>query len=104
MAARSVAQLASMVQQDPALADEMKADPAKTLAKYAYASDQNFFRIAIVGLIAIIILIIVAAFVLEMVNVPRGQPEKSLPDWIAALAPVALGGLVGLFAPSPVQD
>jgi len=96
MAARTVAELAEQVKTDDALLQRMKTDPEAALrAEAVYTSDQTFYRIAILGLIGIIFLVIVAAVVIQVAD------DAALPDWIAALATVALGGLVGLFAPSP---
>jgi hypothetical protein len=103
MAVRTVSELAAMVERDPKLAEEIKADPAGALANHAYTTDPKFYRIAIIGLISIIVLVIIAALVIAMEDTPQGQTAKSLPDWISALATTALGGLVGLFAPSPTD-
>jgi hypothetical protein len=54
--------------------------------------------IAVTGLIGLILVVVVFAFVLEV-----GWAEKSLPDWITALATTALGAVVGVFAPAPVS-
>jgi hypothetical protein len=90
-----------MLEKDPQLAQEVKDDPAGALAKYAYTSDPKFYRMAIAGLIGIIVLVIVGAIAIELLS--DSDSDKALPDWIAALATTALGGLVGLFAPSPSE-
>jgi uncharacterized membrane protein YkgB len=98
MAAKSVVDLAQEIQSNPALKTEMQADPEAALAKQAaaaYTSDPKFYRIAMIGLIGIIILVVASAIV---VQVWKGE---TLSDWVSALATTALGGLVGLFAPPP---
>jgi hypothetical protein len=105
MAARTVTELAKQVEGDPALQNRMKEDPVAALREAAaYVRDPRFYRIAIVGLIGIILLAICSAVVLELWNVPKGEEEKSLPDWASTLAATAMGGLVGLFAPSPTES
>jgi hypothetical protein len=100
MAEKTVNELVQEMQQDPALQQKLQADPVGTLQAQAaaFTKDRDFYRIAIVGLISIIILVILAAVILQLQN-----PAKTLPDWTSALATVALGGLVGLFAPSPAK-
>lgn len=98
MAARTVAQLAEQVKTDEDLLARIKADPETALAAAAYTSDPKFYRIAIGGLIGIITLVIIAAVLVQVAD------DSELPDWIAALATTALGGLVGLFAPSPTAE
>jgi uncharacterized membrane protein YhaH (DUF805 family) len=98
MASKSIMDLAQQVETDEVLKNELKNDPEATLAKQAaaaYTSDPQFYRIAIIGLIGIIALVIVSAVVVQI------WKDKSLSDWESALATTALGGLVGLFAPSP---
>ena len=103
MAERTIASFADEVKKDPGLRDELAADPAGTLAKYAYTGDRTFYRIAIYGLVGVVLIGLLGAIVLEVWAVGPDQPRHSLPDWAAALATTALGGLVGLFAPSPVK-
>jgi hypothetical protein len=96
--------LAEKVGSDPAFAQEMASDPAaalqsntaQTTVSGAFTTDVKFYRMAVGGLIGLILLVIVFAFVLEV-----GWNSKTLPDWIAALATTALGAVVGVFAPSP---
>ena len=98
MATKSVVDLAQEVATNPTLKSELKDDPEAALAKQAaaaYTSDPKFYRIAMIGLISIIVLVVVSAIV---VQVWKGE---NLSDWISALATTALGGLVGLFAPPP---
>jgi hypothetical protein len=100
MAEMTVSELALEAATNPALQQELKTDPAATLAKNAAAfqSDRKFYRIAIIGLISIIVLVIVSAIV---VQIWKGE---GLASWLSAVATTALGGLVGLFAPSPAES
>jgi di/tricarboxylate transporter len=98
MADKSVMDLAQEVEANPALANEIRNDPATALAKQAtaaYTTDRKFYRIAVIGLMGIIVLVIVSAVVVQV------WKEQNISDWESALATTALGGLVGLFAPSP---
>jgi uncharacterized membrane protein YhaH (DUF805 family) len=98
MATKSIMDLAKQAETDEALRNELKNDPEAALAKQAaaaYTSDPAFYRIAIIGLIGIIALVIVSAVVVQI------WKDTGLSDWESALATTALGGLVGLFAPSP---
>ena len=97
MATKSLMDLAQQVQTDESLKTELRTDPEAALAKQAaaYTSDPKFYRIAISGLIGIIVIVIVASVVVQI------WEDDALSEWVAALATTALGGLVGLFAPSP---
>lgn len=99
MAARTIQELSRDLQSDPQLEQEIKTNPKATLEREAraFTGDQKFYRIAIVGLITIILVVVVSAIV---VQIWKGE---NLSDWISALATTALGGLVGLFAPSPSE-
>jgi hypothetical protein len=98
--------LAERVESDPGFRDRMASDPAATLqsstaqatVRGAFSTDVKFYRIAVIGLIGLILLVVAFAFVLEV-----GWGNKALPDWITALATTALGAVVGVFAPSPVS-
>jgi hypothetical protein len=94
----SVMDLAKQVANDPQLKGELEKNPEATLAKQAtaaYTSDTKFYRIAIIGLISIILLVTVCAVVVQI------WKNQNISDWESALATTALGGLVGLFAPPP---
>jgi uncharacterized membrane protein YhaH (DUF805 family) len=93
--------LAQQVETDHNLKEELKTDPQAALAKQAaaaYTSDPVFYRIAIFGLIGIIALVIISALIVQL------WKDKALSDWESALATTALGGLVGLLAPSPTEN
>lgn len=97
MAVRTVAQLAERVRSDPALKQEIQEDPVAALSRVAYTADPTFYRVAIGGLIGIIAFVILSSVVVQI------STDEVIPDWLAALATTALGGLVGLFAPSPSE-
>jgi len=105
VAAMSVAQLAAKVQNDPALAAKLKEDPEGTLSAQAaaYVSDKQVYRMAIGGLIAVILLVVIGGFITELWAVGANQPKKALPDGLLALGTTALGVLGGLFISSPTD-
>ena len=105
MAAMSVAQLADKVEKDPDLAAKLKDDPHGTLREQAaaYVSDKQVSRMAIGGLIAVILLVVIGGFVTELWAVGANQPKKVLPDGLLALVTTALGVLGGLFISAPVD-
>jgi uncharacterized integral membrane protein len=97
--------LADKVEASDTLREEIKTDPVATIRAQAvvFERDRAFYRIAIIGLIVIILLVVGGGIVAELWTVGTGQPKKSLPDGLLALGASALGGLVGLFA-RPAQD
>jgi uncharacterized membrane protein YhaH (DUF805 family) len=97
MALKTLNDIAQQVQTDDAFKQELKDDPEAALAKQAaaYTSDPKFYRIAVGGLIGIIVLVILCAVVVQI------WKDKNISDWESALATTALGGLVGLFAQPP---
>ena len=97
MAIRTIEDLAEQVKTDDTLKQELKTDPEAALEKRAaaYISDPKFYRIAVGGLIGIIVLVVVCAVALDL------WKDRDLSDWMSALATTALGGLVGLFAEPP---
>lgn len=101
MSPRSVEELVAAVESDPDMATEIQEDPVGTITAFnedpAYVSDPSFYRIAILGLIGIIAGVLVAAVLVLLFS------DETVPDWMAAIAATALGGLVGLFAPSPAK-
>jgi hypothetical protein len=103
MAAMSVSQLAEEVKKDPELAAKIKADPVGALSEKAYVSDPKFYRMAIGGLIAIILLVVIGGFITELWTVGPKEPKKALPDGLLALGTTALGVLGGLFISSPTD-
>jgi uncharacterized integral membrane protein len=98
---RTVADLVDSIKADSDLEQRIKSDPVQALSKLAYTADKTFYRYAIVGLIIVILAVIVSAAVMGVWAVPEGNDPLSLPDGIIALGATAIGGLVGLFAPSP---
>ena len=103
MAAKSVAQLLEQVRKDPALEAKLKEDPVGALSDAAYVSDPKFYRMAIGGLIALILLVAVGGLVAELWEVGKGQPKKSLPDGVLAMGTTALGVFGGLFISPPTD-
>jgi hypothetical protein len=93
-----VSDLANKVANDPALAEQLKSNPADTLATLAapLQSDRAIYRIVVASLGAAVVLAMVGAVVLTFVG-------KSVPDVLTALGSAAVGALAGLLAPSPVN-
>ena len=98
--------LAEKAGSDASFAAQLTANPVEALqsstaqatVNAAFSSDVKFFRIAIGGLIALVVLVVAFGFALEV-----GWTDKALPDWIPAIATTALGAIVGVFAPSPTS-
>lgn len=94
----SVGELAVRVAQDPALQDQIKADPTTTIASLAapLQTDTWIYRI-VVGALGLAVLIALVGAIALTVN------SKSVPDVLTALGSAALGALAGLLAPSPTS-
>ena len=103
---RSAAQLVEKIKQDPDLQNNIKADPLGTLEAVSneilqippvYFKDKWLYRIAVGTLAFVVISIVVGAFVIAGM-------EKNVPEIIVAIGSAATGGIVALFAPSPLQQ
>ena|SRR5258707_14920449 len=94
--------LAGRVKADPALqgtgSGDALADEITNLAdkSVAYRGDVWFYRVVVGALGFAIVLSLVLAFVLILY-------DKSGLDFFTAIGSASVGGLVGLFAPSPVS-
>jgi hypothetical protein len=62
----------------------------------AYERDVVFYRIVVSGLVAVVILIVIAVSILKFNKIPDL-------DALTSLGGTALGGLVGLFVRSPLS-
>jgi hypothetical protein len=98
---RTVSELAAKVTQDPQLAEQLRADPAKTLAGLAaplqaVPNDVWIYRI-VVGALGLAVLIAITGAIVLAFN---GVTEP--PAVLTALGSAAVGALAGLLAPSPV--
>jgi hypothetical protein len=91
--------LAERVAADPALAEQVKNDPAGALKQLAAAGpvpDTWIYRIVVLSLGAAVLIALVAASILA----GYGKP---VPEGVIAIGSVAAGALAGLLAPSPVR-
>jgi hypothetical protein len=96
---RSVSELAVKVAQDPTLQEQIKQDPAATIASLAapLQSDVWIYRLVVAALGLAVLIAIIGAIVLAAIN------NTSIPDVLTALGSAALGALAGLLAPSPTN-
>jgi hypothetical protein len=94
---QSVGELATLVATDPDLQEELRKNPAETIAKMAVAplqSDVWIYRIVVVALGSAVIIAALGAIGLAAFG-------KSIPELLIALGSGAVGALAGLLAPSP---
>lgn len=93
---QSVAELAVQVAQDPALRDQIKANPAAAIASIAapLQTDKWIYRFVVSALGLAILFAIVGAVVLSATG-------RTIPELLTALGSAAVGALAGLLAPSP---
>jgi hypothetical protein len=100
--------LRNRVQTDSHLRDALAGDPVLNPARLdevadqpVYTQDKWLYRIVVGGLVAVVVLAVVVylAATLQGRDLPQGAATG-----LTALASAALGGLVGLFAPSPTQS
>ncbi len=95
---KTLQDLAVQLTQNQALQDEIKKDPAGTIAKLAspLQTDKWIYRIVVLALGLTILLTIIGALVLAGFG-------KEVPAAILTIASSAGGGLIGLLAPSPKE-
>jgi len=96
MKIQSVAELASLVAKDSALADRIRVDPVLALESVAapLQEDKVIYRIVVGALGAAVILGMAGALILSLFG-------KAIPDILTALGSAAVGALAGLLAPAP---
>jgi hypothetical protein len=95
-----------IIKSDTRLQDDFKQDPVKTMEKVtkqineeaqaAYLSDKQFYRIVVYFLGGDASLAAIGSIILVSIS-------KTTPEVLVALGSAAIGALVGLFAPSPVN-
>ena len=91
--------LAERVAADPALAQQLKNDPATALKQLAAAGpvpDTWIYRIVVLSLGAAVLITLVSASILAGIG-------KPIPEGIIAIGSAGAGALAGLLAPSPVR-
>ncbi len=100
MQIQSAADVVTRIAQDPAFAEEVKANPGKAIARVAVPmplqSDNWVYRI-VVGSLGIVIITTVFG------GIYLASLSKGLPEGIIALSSAAVGALAGLLAPSPAR-
>jgi hypothetical protein len=97
---RSIGELASLVQNDPQLEAQIKANPAAALASLATPiPDTTVYRMVVGG----VILAIIGALAGVIVYMVTRSASEGVLTALTAIASAALGGLVGLLAPQPNQ-
>jgi hypothetical protein len=97
---RSIGELASLVQTDPQLEAQIKANPAAALAGLATPiPDTTVYRMVVGG----VILAILGAIVGVLIYMVTDATSEGVLTTLTAIASAALGGLVGLLAPQPNQ-
>lgn len=92
---QSARELAVRVAQDPQLADEIKQDPAGTIARVAApVPNTTVYKIVVTALGLAIIIAMIGAITLTYYG--KGNPEM-----LTAIGSAAVGALAGLLAPTP---
>lgn len=101
MRVQSASELAEKVAQDPALQDQIRADPVNAIANLATSlqSDVWVYRM-VVGALGLTVLIAITGSLY-----PRAISEadyiRVVPDVVLAIGSAAVGALAGLLAPTP---
>ena len=92
----TVADLADLVREDPALAREIQSRPAEAIAELAAPLERDvwIYRIVVSALSLVAVLSIVGAIVVAV-----GTNDTQVPDAVVALGSAAVGALAGLLAP-----
>jgi len=94
---QSVRDLAARVAQDPKLAEEIKEDPAGTLARAAAPiPDTTVYKIIVSALGLAVLVALVGSIILVL-------RDKTNLEVLTALGSAAVGALAGLLAPSPAN-
>lgn len=93
-------ELASLAAQDPAIADEIRQDPARAIAKYSQTplqTDRWIYRLVVIGLGLTILLSVGGGIYLAATG------TQETPEILIALGSASVGALSGLLAPSPTK-
>ena len=93
------------VRNDPALAAAIQADPIRGMEQaaeqaklYSKEGDQFIYRTVVIVLSVTLLITVVGVLLLTLLG-----KDYPVPTEVVALGSTALGGLVGLLAPSPVR-
>ena len=92
----STAELAAMVEQNPALQQKLKEDPVGTLRQLAepLESDKWIYRIVVAALGLSALLVVAGVFVLKAVD-----NKTTIPDAMVAMGSAAIAALAALLVP-----
>jgi hypothetical protein len=92
----TIGQLAEALRSDPALAAQVRQNPAESIAALAspLQSDVWIYRLVVGALALAILITVVGAIVLAL-------QDRAVPDVLLAIGSGAVGALAGLLAPSP---
>lgn len=97
---RVAERMVELVKLDPGRLDSSKRNPVEAIEKLlseakkdvpAYEGDVWFYRIVAIGLVAVIVIAAIGYIVIK----------GAIPEALVALGSAAIGGLVGILAPSP---
>jgi hypothetical protein len=101
MRVQSASELAEKVAQDPALQDQIRADPVNAIANLAtpLQTDVWVYRM-VVGALGLTVLIAITGS-LYLRAISEADYIRVVPDVVLALGSAAVGALAGLLAPSP---
>jgi hypothetical protein len=101
---RTVLELSSRLETDPALAEEIRNDPAGVIAKLAASpleTDVWIYRL-VVGALGLTVLMAVGGSI-YLATIGDGSEGRKVPEVIVAIGSAAVGALAGLLAPSPTR-
>jgi hypothetical protein len=92
----STAELAAMVEQNPALQAQLKQDPVGTLHQLAepLESDKWIYRIVVSALALAALAVVVGVFVLKAID-----NKTAIPDAMVAMGSAAIAALAALLVP-----
>jgi len=95
---QSVRELAARVAQDSELADDMRQDPAGTLARVAAPiPDTTVYKIVVSALGLAVLIAMIGTIILVL-------RDKTNLEVLTAIGSAAVGALAGLLAPSPTNS
>lgn len=104
MKVTSATELARQVALDPALQEQIKADPVAVIASLAtppLQSDVWIYRMVVGALGLTVLIAIISAVVLAAMS--SKEWAYTIPDALVALGSASVGALAGLLAPSPTS-
>ncbi len=96
MQVQTATDVVTKLNQDPAFAAAVKADPAAAIANAAspLVTDRLIYRVVVISLGLTILISLIGIFIMAFFG-------KLIPEGAIALGSAAVGALAGLLAPSP---